>query len=68
MNCKMEDLKKEIAKIYKLADSGSFYAEGRRDGMEELLHIMGCKFSIEEDGYGEKSIKFQEHDDIKNIH
>ena len=56
----MENLKKQIARIYNLADSGSLYAEGRRDGMEELLHIMGLKFSIEEDSHNGKSIKWEE--------
>lgn len=55
----MENLKKEIARIYKLADSGSIYAEGKRDGMEELLHFMGEKYSIESDSYDEKSIKWE---------
>ena len=57
---KMEDLKKEIARIYKLADSGSIYADGKRDGMEELLQFMNVKYSIEEHWYEGKSIKFEE--------
>lgn len=57
---KMEDLKKEIARIYKLADSGSLWADGKRDGMEMLLHFMNIKYSIETDSWDEKSIKFEE--------
>jgi len=57
---KMEDLKKEIARIYKLADSGSLYADGKRDGMEMLLHFMNIKHSIEKDPWGMLSIKFEE--------
>jgi len=56
----MENLKKEIARIYNLADSGSLYAEGRRDAMEELLHFMSIKYSIETDSWDEKSIKWEE--------
>ncbi len=56
----MGDLKQEVARIYKLADSGSLYAQGKRDGMEELLHFMGVKHSIEEDSWEEKTIKFEE--------
>ena len=56
----MEDLKKEIARIYKLADSGSLWADGKRDGMEMLLHFMNIKYSIETDSWDEKSIKFEE--------
>tara|TARA_R110002153_G_scaffold104649_3_gene242693 strand:- start:506 stop:679 length:174 start_codon:yes stop_codon:yes gene_type:complete len=54
-----EDLKKEIARVYKLADSGSLYADGKRDGIEILLHFMGLKFSIEEDGHNGKIIKWE---------
>lgn len=56
----MEDLKQEVARIYKLADSGSLYAQGKRDGMEQLLHFMGVRHSIEEDGLQGKTIKFEE--------
>ena len=56
----MENLKKEIARVYKLADSGSLYADGKRDGIEILLHFMGLKFSIEEDSHNGKSIKWEE--------
>lgn len=55
----MNELKKEIARIYKLADSGSIYADGKRAGMEELLHFMGEKYSIETDSSEEKSIKWE---------
>ena len=55
-----EDLKKEIARVYKLADSGSLYADGKRDGMEMLLHFMNIKHSIEKDSSGMPSIKFEE--------
>lgn len=56
----MKNLKKQIAKIYKLADSGSLYADGKRDAMEQLLHFMSVKYSIETDSRDEKSIKWEE--------